>query len=165
MELLKLFWDIAKTLWDVIKTLGPYVSHRFRLRRTIWPKLVRQGARSIGTPAAEIERLLLAFDNEAFFIAMSHHPIIDEIRHSIWQVRHRLDELRLLAVAEQGKDIHERCWAVNQIGQRAGAYALPVLQSLANSLQTPEVLKKAALRAISEVSLRQKKKAKGGMKV
>lgn len=154
MEWFKVLWEVIKTGWDVLKTVGPFVASQVRSRHGQWPKLVRRGAESIGTPMEEIEALLQAFDNEAFFVAKSRHPIIDDIRRAIWQIHHRLDELRLLALAEQAESVQERCWAVNQIGQRAGAYALPILRSVAESLNTPPEVKETAQRAIREISSR-----------
>ena len=155
MEVVKLVWDVLKTIWDIGKTLGPHVARRFRLRRGSWPQLVREGAKSIGTPADEIEDLLEAFDNSAFFVPKSQHPILADIRSLVWAAYQRLDELRLLAVAEQSQDVQERCWSINQIGQRAGAYAIPILRSIAHSLKTSEQVNKAALRAIEEIENRE----------
>ena len=157
MGAVELVWDIAKTLWDILKTIGPFAAKRYRLRRGIWQRLVRIGAKSAGTPADEVEALIDAFANPTFFVAESRHPILRDIRRSIWAAHQRLDELRLLALAERSSDDEERRWSINQIGQRSGSYAIPTLQAIANSLSTSDSVKAAARRAIESIEMKKER--------
>ena len=109
----------------------------------------------MGTPAEEIEDLLQAFDRPAFFVTTNHHPVLNDIRRAVWYAHQRLDELRLLAVAEHSEDIEQRVWAVNQIGQRSGSYSIPMLLAIAHSLNTPERVHGAVLRAVTEIERRE----------
>jgi hypothetical protein len=154
VEIIKLVWDILKILWDVGKNIGPFAAKRCRLRRDSWHIMVRKGAKAAGTPAKEVEDLLEAFENPAFYTGATTHPILQDTRKAIWRIHQRLDELRLLAVAELSEPEGERCWAIDQIGQRSGAYALPSLSSIAHSLGSPERVKAAADLAILEIHSR-----------
>ncbi len=148
---IKSTWDVVKTLWDMTRTVAPGLRRLYRLRRSPWIILVRKGAGKLGTPAAEVQRLLEAFDQPAFYVAEAHHPLLNEIRRSLWAVHQRLDEMALLAEADGDGDVARRCWALGQVGQRCGLYALPVVRSIADSLRSPEDVKAAAERAIEEI--------------
>jgi hypothetical protein len=155
MEWIKLAWDVLKTAWDFGKHVGPWLSRRFRNRRSPWQVLVRQGAQTAGTPADEIDELLAAFDDSAFYVTRNRHPLLVDVRRSLWRIHQRLDELRLLATAERSTSVTERCWAIGQIGQRSFGYALPVLESIANCLSGPDQVRQAARRAASEIRRRE----------
>ena len=154
MEIIKLIWDILKTLWDVGKNVGPFLAKRLRLHRGTWQILVRKGAKRAGTPIQEVENLLEAFENPTFYIGTEGHSILEDTRKSIWRIHQRLDELRMLALAELSEDEDEQCWAIGQVGQRSGTYAIPVLQAISESLGSPDRVKKATMRAIWEINKR-----------
>jgi|GEM_PF-5598034 len=152
---LTICWDLLKTGWDVTKTLSPLFVRRFKLRRGTWPQWVRIGGTSLGTPAHDIDQLLEMFEkNPTAFLGETRHPLLDEIRESLWRIYQRLDELHLLAIAEQGRNIDDRCWALAQIGQRCGPYALPTLQAIAHGLDMEDRVREAAAAAVTDIQRR-----------
>ena len=154
MELFKLIIDVIKTLIEVLCTVGPFIARCYRSRRDVWSKLVRIGAKSVGSPSRDVEELLAALDNPALFAGRSRHPVLDDIRRSMWISLQRLDELHLLAVAEMPGIDSDRCWAMEQIGERSGVYAVPILKSITESLSNPDPVRNAALEAIKAIEIR-----------